>query len=77
MYIPRDNPYVFNCEDFLFGDENGGDFDTFAILSMKNPVGTLVEIGRYYKDSENGLIDISYDEYMERKKAYEEKKGVK
>ena len=44
---------------------------------MKNPVGTLVEIGRYYKDSENGLIDISYDEYMERKKAYEEKKGVK
>lgn len=76
-YIPRDNPYVFNCEDFLFGSENGGDFDTFAILSMKNPVGTLVEIGRYYKDSENGLIDISYDEYMERKKAYEEKKGVK
>lgn len=70
-YIPHDKPYVVYCEDFRFG---GGDFDTFGVLYMNDPKGNTIQINRYFKEAEEGgMMEITADEYNERKATVEKK----
>lgn len=64
-------PYVVFCEDFLF--EGKGDFDTFGILYLRDPKGNTVPINRFFKEAEeDGLIEISKEEYESRRPKKEE-----
>ena len=70
-YIPEDKSYVVFCEDFLF--EGKGDFDTFGILYLRDPKGNTVPINRFFKEAEeDGLIEISKEEYESRRPKKEE-----
>ena len=70
-YIPEDKSYVVFCEDFLV--EGQGDFDTFGILYLRDPKGNTVPINRFFKEAEeDGLIEISKEEYESRRPKKEE-----
>lgn len=70
-YISEDKSYVVFCEDFLF--EGKGDFDTFGILYLRDPKGNTVPINRFFKETEeDGLIEISKEEYESRRPKKEE-----
>lgn len=70
-YIPEDKSYVVFCEDFLF--DGKGDFDTFGILYLRDPKGNTVPINRFFKEAEeDGLIEISKEEYESRRPKKEE-----
>lgn len=56
------------CEDLLF-DEKNGDFDTVGIINAILPAGDIIEIKRFFKEEENDYKEISYEEYLERKKS--------
>lgn len=70
-YWPPKGRYTVYAEDFLF-DPACGDYDTIGYFYAIDPTGEKVEINRYFKeDPERGhpWIEISYEEYCERKKA--------
>lgn len=75
-YIPQDKPYIFYCEDFVCGtDNNDRDNNALGILYMKNPKGERVEINRFFREveGENGLMEITAEEYYQRKAAVAKK----
>ena len=73
-YIPG-KPIKVYCEDFLT-DKKNGDFDTIGVfyaLKTENGEQKKIEINRFFrepKDNEKlifGWVEISKDEYMQRK----------
>lgn len=60
-YTANTTYYVFT-EDFLFKADNG-DYDTLAIKYMKDSKGDIIDINRYFKECEEGFVEISKDEY--------------
>lgn len=72
MY-PITMPYTANktyrvyCRDYLT-DRKNGDFDTIAVLYVKDSDGFEEDIHRFFKDNENGpgWIEIDVDEYVAR-----------
>lgn len=67
-YIPCDEPYKVYCEKFLF-DRKNGDYDTVGIFYGTDPDGKDIDIGRYFKDSEDNkdpMIETSQAEYVAR-----------
>lgn len=60
-------PYDVAVHEFL-ADPKNGDFDTIAILEVKTPSGEIVPINRYFRDSDDGYVEISEEEYKEREK---------
>lgn len=83
-YMPG-KPIAVYCEDFLT-DENHGDFDTVGILyAIKEEHGKQekIDINRFYRKAEKGedeegyMVEISKEEYEERKarKIDKKKKG--
>lgn len=50
-----------------------GDFDTLAVLSIQRSNGEKVEVNRYFKEGEKSFIEISPEEYEERKKMHEKR----
>lgn len=66
-YIPTKKPFTIYVKDFL-ADPTGEDYDTRGLLWITTPYGERVEIGRYFKDGENGMVEIDKAEYDERKK---------
>lgn len=67
-YIPYDNPFKVYTEDFLVDPKNG-DYDTRGILYAITPTGERVEINRYFKDGEIGMVEIDKAEYLARKES--------
>lgn len=65
-YYPSDNSFVVYEEEFLT-DRKNGDYDTFGLLYVITPTGDKVDINRYFKETDNGFVDISKEEYEERK----------
>ena len=72
-YIPFDKPFEVYNESFLV-DKGNGDFDTKGILYLIKPDGEKVDINRYFrlpklkeKDTYCGWVEISKEEYEERK----------
>lgn len=70
-YFPG-KPIKVYCEDFLT-DRKNGDFDTVGIFYAIKPDGekiedlNIIEINRFFKESEDGWDEIDEVEYNERK----------
>lgn len=65
-YSPADKAYEVYVEDWLF-DANNGDYDTRCFEYMIKPDGTKVDIGRYFAEKNRKFVEISREEYEERK----------
>ena len=65
-YMPTDKQYVLVTEDFLY-DEKNGDFDTIGVFYVTTPDGNRIDINRYFKESEDGFVEIDEIEYGIRK----------
>lgn len=63
---------VIVCDELL-ADRKNGDFDTLAVLSIQRSNGEKVEVNRYFKEGEKSFIEISPEEYEERKKMHEKR----
>lgn len=72
-YIPEDKPYKVYIEDFLTDSQNG-DFDTVGIFYVITPNEERVEINRFFKESNDGFVEITQSEYLERKEVAEVRK---
>lgn len=55
----------FYCEEFLT-DKKNGDYDTVGVLHAIKPNGDRVEVNKFFKDDEHGLLEITLEEYNER-----------
>lgn len=64
-YMPSDRPYLVYCSEALTDPKNG-DFDTVAIWYVKKPNGDREDINRFFKEGEEGWIEIDEDEYQKR-----------
>lgn len=65
-YMPSDIPYLVYCSEALTDPKNG-DFDTVAIWYVKKPNGDSEDINRFFKEGEEGWIEIDDTEYQKRK----------
>lgn len=68
-YMPPDKSDVVVC-DVLLTYRKNGDYDTLAVLYIQKANGENVEVNRYFKDGEKSFIEISQEEYEERKKMH-------
>ena len=66
-YYPASKPWHVYCTEGLFDPKNG-DFDTIAIWYVIKPDGELIKIERFFKESENGFVEIDRQEYEQRAK---------
>lgn len=71
-YMPESKRYHFYCEEWLT-DKKNGDFDTVGVLYLVKPDGECVNINRFYKESKDGFVQISEEEYEERKQLHIER----
>lgn len=62
-------PYCIYTEDYLSNPKNG-DFDTVALIQMTTPDGEKIEINKYFGESKDGFIEISFEDYLQRKEAH-------
>ena len=74
-YYPSINPIRVICEDLLT-DEKNGDFDSLGIISVIKPHSDGrgfegITINRYFKASGDGWVEITHEEWMERKELHE------
>lgn len=67
-YYPPIGYWVFTTQELLT-DRKNGDFDTKAILTLKAPDGTVEQINRYFKESDDGWQEIDLVEYGRREDA--------
>ena len=68
-YVPPEKPYRVYCEDYLQGspNEQTGTYDHFAMLYMILPDGIVKDVGKYYKEVDKKMIEISREEYYRDK----------
>ncbi len=66
-YIPEDKPYRVYAEQFLYKEGNG-DYDTEGILYCVKPDGEKIDIYKYFGEVDGKFVEISFEEYEERKK---------
>lgn len=66
-YLPPTFPYRVYEEDFLVNPKYG-DYDTAGFFYMIEPDGTRVEINRFFKEDGFEFVEITKEEYEERKK---------
>lgn len=71
-YMPSNKSDVIVCDELLT-DRKNGDLDTLAVLSIQRSNGEKVEVNRYFKEGEKSFIEISPEEYEERKKMHEKR----
>lgn len=64
-YWPPKGRYEVRGEDFLVDPANG-DYDTVGYYYVIDPSGQRHEINRYFKEVENGWVEITHEEYVER-----------
>lgn len=65
-YMPSNEPDEIVCKEFLTDPQNG-DYDTMAILYINRANGERVEVNRYFKEGDTSFIEITLEEYKERK----------
>ena len=66
MPYTADEKYTVYCKDLLT-DRKNGDYDTKGILYVVNSKGEKIDINRYFKESENGWVEIDEAEYDQRR----------
>lgn len=64
-YYPPEKKYVIYTRECLT-DRKNGDWDTMAYLYIKCPDGSMIDINRYFGETENGWQEIDKDEYDRR-----------
>lgn len=64
-YNPASKPWYVYCTEGLSNPKNG-DFDSIGIHYVLKPDGERVEIQRFFKEGENGWIEINQQEYDNR-----------
>lgn len=64
-YYPSDEKFVFECE--TYGKEIGS-YDIWADLCLRLPGGKVIELDMYWKETEDGDVRISREEFEELKK---------
>lgn len=67
-YNPESSKIRIYTEDFLYDSENGGDFDTVGVLCYKTTMGQVIPVKRYFKETNDGFVEIDQKEYIERRK---------
>lgn len=65
-YMPSTKNFLVYMDRFLT-DVNYGDYDTVAILGIRTPEGDKLDIKRYYKDTDDGMVEITEQEFLSRK----------
>lgn len=82
QYIPQitfptfmKDRYYVHIVEFLYDKENGGDFDTVAILSIESNSMPTIDINRYFKESEDSFVEIDEEECLERYRGRVRMKG--
>lgn len=70
-YIPESKPYVVEVKEFLT-DRKNGDYDTVVYEGIIKPNGERIPVKRYFADSEHGMKEITYDEFMKRYEMHKE-----
>lgn len=65
-YIPSTKKFLVYMDRFLT-DVNYGDYDTVAILGIRTLEGDKLDIKRYYKDTDDGMVEITEQEFLSRK----------
>ena len=72
-YMPTDPSKIF-CE-YLLTDPKNGDFDTIGVFYILKPEYdgkvNLIDINRFFKESDEGWAEITAEEYAERKVLYQ------
>lgn len=66
-FFPKSEKYVVYTEDFLV-DKNNGDYDTKAFLYIMTPDKEKIEINKFYAEKDKNFVEISEEEYIERRK---------
>jgi hypothetical protein len=69
MPYVADVTYKVYCRDSLT-DRRNGDYDTRGVLFVKDSKGILTTINRYFKESDNGWVEIDEAEYCQRRDAH-------
>ena len=64
-YSPTSRPYVVKCKDIL-SDPANGDFDTIGLFELTTPSMEVIELNRYFKESDNVWDEIDACEWEER-----------
>ena len=64
-YRPASKPWYVYCTEGL-SDPKNGDFDSIGIHYVIKPNGKRVNIRRFFKEGENGWIEIDKQEYDNR-----------
>lgn len=65
-YYPTVEKYKVYSEDFLT-DRANGDYDTKGYFYCITPIGEKVEINRFFAEKSNHWVEISKEEYNQRK----------
>lgn len=65
-YMPSTKKFLVYMDRFLT-DVNYGDYDTVAILGIRTLEGDKLDIKRYYKDTDDGMVEITEQEFLSRK----------
>lgn len=74
-YCGFSKPYIVEEEDFNIVTGEPGSFDTYAYFNVTKPDGTKVELNKFYKEVEHKSVEITKEEYYERRKIYEKLKA--
>lgn len=64
-YSPPTKPYKIITKECLT-DRKNGDFDTIAYKRIVSPVCEARDVYRAFKETENGFVEISWQEYLKR-----------
>lgn len=64
-YSPTSRPYVVKCKDIL-SDPANGDFDTIGLFELTTPSMEVIQLNRYFKESDYGWSEIDACEWEER-----------
>lgn len=65
-YNPESSKIKIYTENFLHNTKNG-DFDTVGITCCKTALGQIIPVKRYFKETDDGYVEIDEKEYKERK----------
>lgn len=64
-YFPTSKSIVVHCTECLYDPKNG-DFDTIGVWYLVMPHGEKVTVERFFKESEDGFVEITKEEYFDR-----------
>lgn len=67
-YYPDSSPYKVYTEDFTYKKPDAvGEYDHKALLYFKYPDGREEKIGKYYKEVNHDMVEITREEYYQHK----------